>query len=111
MEQNDYLKYRGKCKKMSEDAIKNNPMLTLVRGYYWDEFWGKQAHWWTKYPDGTIYDPTKDQFPTKGIGHYEEYNGMVQCAQCEKEMPEGDAVFEGRFTFCSGACRMRFVGL
>jgi hypothetical protein len=34
--ESDYLKYRGKCKPMCEDAIQKDPTLTLVRGNYVD---------------------------------------------------------------------------
>lgn len=30
----DYLTYRGKCKGLSEQLGKENPSLTIVRGYY-----------------------------------------------------------------------------
>ncbi len=35
-ETSDYLKYRGKCKEMSEQLCATDPTLTLVRGYYVD---------------------------------------------------------------------------
>ena len=38
-EQSDYLKYRGKCKEMSEALVANNPALRLVRGHYWCPIW------------------------------------------------------------------------
>lgn len=31
----DYMKYRGKCKEMSEQACLLDSSLTLVRGYYY----------------------------------------------------------------------------
>lgn len=109
----DYERYRGKCKELSEQAVACDPTLTIVRGYYWCPIWGKQAHWWTIYPDGTIYDPTKDQFPSKGLGEYEPFNGMVECSQCGKEMKEKDAEFDGNgaYAFCSVRCHGRFIGV
>ena len=111
MSESDYQKYRGKCKEMSEALIAQDPSLTLVRGFYYDAQWGEQQHWWTKDSNGNIIDPTKDQFPSKGLGHYEEFDGMVECAECGKTMKEEEASFESRYAFCSGACHMRFVGL
>jgi hypothetical protein len=109
---NDYLKYRGKCKELSEQAVADNPTLTLVRGHYVCPFWGKQAHWWTVRFDGSIYDPSKDQFPSKGIGEYVPFNGIVECAQCGVEMKEDEVNrVEGNYGFCSTKCAMRFVGL
>lgn len=107
----DYLKYRGKCKEMSEALIAADPTLTLVRGHYYCPFWGEQPHWWTVTQDGTINDPTKDQFPSKGDGVYTPFNGLVHCANCGKEMKEEEASFESNYAFCSDSCHMRFVGL
>ena len=60
-EQNDYMKYRGKCREMSEALVAENPELTLVRGFYHCPFWGVQGHWWCKTKTGEIIDPTKLQ--------------------------------------------------
>ena len=35
MNENDYLKYRGKCKEFCEELVRENPDLTMVRGHYW----------------------------------------------------------------------------
>ena len=32
----DYQRYRGKCKEMSEALIAADPSLRLVRGHYYD---------------------------------------------------------------------------
>lgn len=112
MEPSDYQKYRGKCKELSEELIKQNPELTLVRGYYFCPIWNvKEQHWWTKDKDGNIIDPTKDQFPSKGQGFYEEFDGTVKCSECGKIGKEEDFHYESRYAFCSDACHMRFVGL
>lgn len=108
---NDYLKYRGKCKELSEEAIKQDSTLTLVRGHYICQFWGEQDHWWTVRKDGSIYDPSKNQFPSKGIGEYIPFNGICYCAECGKEINEQDADIEGRYAFCSYTCHGKFVGV
>lgn len=113
-EQNtNYLRYRGKCKELSEALILERPdlHLRLVRGHYYDFQWGEQEHWWTQSPDGTVYDPTKDQFPSRGRGLYVEFDGICTCAQCGKEVREEDARFAGRYPCCSDACCLRLVGL
>lgn len=111
-EQTDYMKYRGKCKEFCEQAIKEDPTLTLVRGHYFCPIWGtSEPHWWTIRKDGTIYDPTAAQFGSKGGGIYTPFDGFVRCAQCDKEMKEEEAEFEGNYAFCSYTCHMRFVGL
>lgn len=108
----NYLKYRGKCKELSEQAYAEDPTLTLVRGHYYCPIWDSdEQHWWCKKPDGTIVDPSKLQFPSAGLGEYREFDGIVTCAQCGKEMKEEDAHFDSRYAFCSTICNMRFVGL
>jgi hypothetical protein len=109
----DYERFRGKCKELSEAAVAKDPKLRLVRGHYHCPMWGPQAHWWTEWPDGTVYDPTKDQFPSKGIGEYEEFDGLVCCAECGLKVAEADAYFggNGHYAFCSGDCYGRFVGV
>jgi hypothetical protein len=110
--QSDYLKYRGKCKEMSEALVAEDPTLTLVRGHYFCPIWNRdEPHWWCVKQDGTIVDPTARQFPSAGGGIYTPFNGMVACAECGKEVPEADAVFDSNYAFCSGKCNMRFVGL
>jgi hypothetical protein len=109
--QENYLKYRGKCKEMSEALIKEDPTLTLVRGHYYCPMWGEQPHWWCKKPDGTIVDPTKNQFPSRGIGEYVEFDGIIKCSSCGKEVPEADAMLESNYAFCSNICHGRFVGV
>lgn len=107
----DYAKYRGKCKEMSEAEVAADPSLKLVRGHYYCPFWGEQPHWWTVRPDGTINDPTKLQFPSKGNGEYVEFDGNVSCSECGKEMKEEEAMSESNYCFCSGECYGRFVGV
>lgn len=108
---NDYLFYRGRCKELSEAAVLADPTLTLVRGHYHCFAWGVQPHWWTVRPDGTIYDPSALQFPSKGWGEYVPFDGTVTCEECGKVVKEADAVFESNYALCSHRCLMRLVGL
>lgn len=109
---NDYQRFRGHCKELSEAAVKADPTLTLVRGYYHCPMWGKQQHWWTTRPDGSVYDPSANQFPSKGWGVYEPFNGIVHCANCDKRMKEEEAWrLEGRYAYCSHTCYGQFVGV
>ena len=108
----DYLEFRGRCKELSEAAVSANPELTLVRGHYDCPIWGLQPHWWTVRKDGTVHDPSKRQFPSKGIGEYIPFSGIIECANCGKPMMEDEVgSAEGNYAFCSGECHMRFVGL
>ena len=101
--ESNYLKYRGKCKLLCEQAVLDDPTLTIVRGYYHDAFWGRQEHWWCLRFDGSIYDPTKLQFPDQN-GEYEEFSGVFNCKQCDKEVTEDDGTVYGNYIFCSGEC-------
>lgn len=111
MSESDYLKYRGKCKEMCLELLEKDPTLTLVRGHYWDAFWGEQPHWWLTNTKGEIVDPTKDQFPTKGAGDYIPFNGMVKCSECGKEGKEEDFDHAYNYSFCSYECHGKFVGV
>lgn len=105
----NYSRYRGKCKDMSEAAVAADPSLTLVRGHYICPVWGEQQHWWTTRPDGSIYDPTALQFPSEGAGVYIPFDGIVYCDQCGKGVSEAEAYGVGRYAYCSGTCYGRAV--
>lgn len=109
--ESDYQKYRGKCKEMSEELAAKDPSLRVVRGYYFDAMWGKQGHWWCEDKDGKIIDPTKDQFPSKGSGQYTEFDGWLNCENCDKRIHEDKAEFHGSYAFCCIGCACRFVGI
>lgn len=97
----------GKCAKVTLAMQAEFPELTRVRGHYYCTAWGEREHWWLVDSDGGIVDPTKDQFPSKGNGHYEpwvegspEPTGM--CPNC------GDLVYDGR-ELCSSRCADAYV--
>jgi hypothetical protein len=109
----DYKKYRGKCKEMAEAAMKGDPSLTLVRGYYICDVSGKQHHWWTVRPDGSIFDPSCRQFPSNGSGQYVPFTGEIECDVCGKEVTETEVYrFElsGRDALCSEECYGKYIG-
>ena len=106
-----YDKYRGKCKEYVDQAVKADPTLTAVRGYYICWSWGKQQHWWCVRSDGSIYDPTVGQFPKPHIGDYEPFDGTVECSECGRKVLEEEATFHSSYAFCSLGCNMRFIGL
>ncbi len=108
----DYLKFRGKCKELAEDAVRHDPTLTLVRGHYHCPDWGKQGHWWTTREDGTVFDPSAAQFPSCGMGEYVPFDGTIECANCDKKITEETAhTIEGKYAFCSYTCYGQFVGV
>jgi len=97
---------------MSEAAVAADPTLKLVRGYYTCPMWGrKEPHWWTVRPDGTIHDPTCLQFPSGGLGTYEEFDGTFECSNCNKTIAEADAIPYSNYVFCSDNCICDFVGV
>jgi hypothetical protein len=109
---NDYLKFRGRCKELSEAAVRENPNLTLVRGHYFCPIWNvEEPHWWTIDETGKIYDPSARQFPSKGLGVYTPFSGTVTCEQCKRKIPEEEAIPYGNFLFCSNNCICRCVGV
>jgi len=108
----DYLEFRGKCKEMSEAACKADPSLTLVRGHYYCPMWNTtEAHWWCVKPDGAIFDPTANQFPSKGLGIYMPLPSHVPCEECGKDIPVDDVIGAGSYAVCSGKCYGRLVGV
>lgn len=109
-----YRQYRGKCKEMAEAAVAADPTLRLVRGHYLEPLWGREeAHWWTVRPDGTIFDPTRLQFPSGGVAEfYTEFDGICQCHECGRDVPEAEAIIagNGHYALCSMACYGSLVG-
>ena len=110
---NTQLSLRGQCQALAEAAVQADPTLTLVRGWYLCPVWGAQMHWWTVRPDGTIHDPTAAQFPSDGLGEYMPFDGMIDCANCGKRIPEAEAdiIGNGHYAVCSYACYGQFVGV
>lgn len=107
----DYEKYRGKCKQFAEALCAANPNLTLVRGWYECPIWGSQQHWWCKdSATGTIHDPAKNQFPSKGLGQYTEYSKSIPCEYCGKDVQEKDMYHQEHHTYCSYICYGHDIG-
>lgn len=100
---------RGQCYQISKEASENNKELKLVRGYYHCPFWGKQQHWWNVDAEGNIIDLTKDQFPSKGHGSYEVYDGILECESCGKKIKEEEVTWAGRYPVCDNVCYGRLV--
>lgn len=109
----NYALYRGRCKPLAEELMfKSGGRLRLVRGHYYCPVFGEQAHWWcVDKTTGAIEDPTALQFPSSGSGEYVEFNGIYNCEQCGRPVPEKDMVPAGTHPMCSNACAMYFVGL
>ncbi len=97
----------GLCADWTAEMVAAFPELTRVRGHYYCAGWGEREHWWCTTADGTIVDPTAQQFPSKGRGHYEPWDetqpeptGM--CPNC------GGYCFGGS-SVCSDRCEHEYI--
>lgn len=95
----------GRCEQYSKEMQKEFPELILCKGFYYCPYWGRRQHWWLKTETGEIVDPTYMQFPSVGLGKYEE----ISDDELEDKVPSGvclecgDPVYRGK-TFCSKTC-------
>lgn len=102
------LELRSTCEEAAIAACDRDPSLRLVRGHYWCPLLNtEEAHWWTVRPDGSIYDPTREQFMSAGAGAYTEFAGTITCEHCGQKAQEEEASFAGGHAYCSYDCRCR----
>jgi hypothetical protein len=107
-----YRLLAGKCYEICKAIASKYPEFILVRGHYYCPIWNQdRPHWWLKSEDDVIYDPTVEQFPSKGMGQYKEFSGMCPCSNCGDEIEEDNAVIEGNYTFCCYNCHGKFIGV
>jgi hypothetical protein len=97
----------GKCKEVTDKMKEVFPELQQIRGHYYCHTWGERAHWWLTDEDGTIIDPTKEQFPSKGNGPYEPWiegspEPTGKCPNC------GELIYHGGYT-CNESCHNAYV--
>lgn len=71
----------GTCHEVTKEMAKEFPELQRVRGHYFCWVWGEREHWWLTNGDEVI-DPTASQFPSKGGGEYEEWEGPEPTGMC-----------------------------
>ena len=75
---------RGRCSSAVEAMIQAFQELRRVRGHYiiaYGDGVHRCPHWWCETPDGTVVDPTKEQFDYQQ-GRYEEYTGPDPLGKC-----------------------------
>ena len=92
----------GRCAEITATMAAERPDLRRVRGIYVCPIWGRREHWWLVDAENSIVDPTASQFPSGGLGEYEEHiEGTPEpsglCLDCRSY------VYGGR-TFCCEAC-------
>lgn len=112
MNNNDGYKYlAGKCYTICKAISDVHPEFLLTRGHYFCPFWNEnRQHWWLEI-NNIIFDPTKEQFPSKGAGIYKKFDGICECSECKVKMKEENTLKDGRYIFCSSECYKKFVGL
>lgn len=55
MEDNNYVKYRGRCKEYVDKAVHDDSTLTAVRGWYYCPVTNREEqHWWCERQDGRL---------------------------------------------------------
>jgi hypothetical protein len=88
----------GQCNHISRKMQAAFPELRIARGAYDCPSWGRRLHWWLVTEDGTVVDPTAAQFPSGGLGRYEEWADdeveercpIGKCANCGDEIYKSD---------------------
>ena len=102
----------GACREVTEKMLEAFPHLKRVKGLYHCVFIGERTHWWLVDTDGSVVDPTRMQFPSKGACTYEELSEeeikyrvpIGKCMEC------GSMIFQPRdgsyqdSTICSEEC-------
>jgi hypothetical protein len=76
----------GKCDSVTKAMIAAFPELRRACGFYYCPSWGKRTHWWCVSLNGSIVDPTALQFPSRGLGEYDE---LIQGEDFDKRVPVG----------------------
>lgn len=82
------LESYGNCKEAVNKMKVAFPELTITNGFVYDALRGERMHWWLKCEDGTIVDPTFNQFPA--LMDYNEIDdnhparkySQARCHQC-----------------------------
>src|SRR3990167_3649327 len=91
----------AKCAEATAEMLTAFPELRRVRGYVLTAAGYDRPHWWLTTVDGTIVDPTADQFADYGGAlDYKEHVGPEPSGKCPNC---GGFVYDGG-TVCSDAC-------
>lgn len=102
---------RGKCAEATTEMVAAFPELRRAAGFA-HVTWGRDQHWWCVAPDGTIVDPTKEQFEFGVVLQYEELDlddpetrsrvPTGVCPNCGDECYNGDSL-------CSKKCEVSYL--
>lgn len=111
---------RGFCHSISQEMVAEFPELRLAKGYFEDDYGAKRSHWWCIAPDGTIVDPTIDQFESNfkiTASRYEEYDELKhgplpigKCYNCGSYIyaDEQDDNYSS-ISFCEQKCESDYL--
>lgn len=108
-----YRLLAGHCQSICEAIAKVSPQFRVARGHYFCPIWNRdRGHWWLVSEDGIIYDPTREQFPSRGSGVYTELDtDNIPCSNCGQSRPLAKISIESNYAFCSSECHAAFVGI
>jgi len=107
----------GHCEKATKEMVITFPELRQARGHYICPIWGLRQHRWCAEKDGRIVDPTASQFPSRGLGSYEEaHSDMLvrvgTCMECGEPimipLKEAEVGYRGDI-FCSRECENNMI--
>lgn len=99
---------KGLCHELASQLQEIHPELRLERGHYFcPARAGGQPHWWCRAPDGTVIDPTADQFASAGTGAYVALDAQApeprgRCLYC------GELVYLRADSLCDSSCAEAF---
>lgn len=97
----------GRCAEVTEIMSVVFPELIRVRGHYYCPSWGQRAHWWLVTDRGVVIDPTAEQFPSKGLGLYQQHeeSDPEPTGKC----PNCGAYCYNSEELCSPKCQYEYV--
>jgi hypothetical protein len=98
------------CSSATWDMMRTFPELRRVRGHYYCTIWGPREHWWLIATDGSVVDPTAEQFPSRGTGEYVELDyfrdtSLDPTGKC----PNCGGTCYGGADFCDDDCANDFI--
>lgn len=103
---------RGCCQEAVEAMVQDFPELRKAAGFVYCD-WGRDEHWWCVAPDGSVVDPTREQFNI--VFEYEELD--LNDPKTRDRVPIGRCVNCGEETYrssyssevCSESCASAFT--
>jgi hypothetical protein len=95
---------RGKCASATKAMVEAFPELRRAAGFVHCT-WGREEHWWCVAPDGSVVDPTVEQF--EAVARYEELD--LSDPKTRSKVPTGRCLNCGGAvyafaTFCDEDC-------